>query len=81
MHRPRPLSVRDSFANSLRRIIIADIPTCAIDMVEIQENTSALPDEMLAHRLGMIPLVSDHARDALVDHRVSACPATGNLTG
>lgn len=73
--------MRDSFANSLRRIIIADIPTCAIDMVEIQENTSALPDEMLAHRLGMIPLVSDHARDALVDHRVSACAATGNLTG
>ncbi|CEH17806.1 RNA polymerase II, subunit POLR2C/RPB3 [Ceraceosorus bombacis] len=62
-----------SFANALRRTMIADIPTCAIDMVEIQENTTALPDEMLAHRLGMVPLISTDAMRSLVDQRDCAC--------
>lgn len=62
-----------SFANGLRRVMIADIPTVAIDMVEIQQNTTALPDEFLSHRLGMIPLISTNCDNVLVDHRECAC--------
>ncbi len=44
------------FANALRRTLVSDVPTLAVETVDFQQNTSALFDEILAHRLGMIPL-------------------------
>lgn len=47
------------FANALRRIMMNEVPTLAIETVEFTANDSALFDEVVAHRLGLIPLTFD----------------------
>lgn len=53
------IGVDVSIANALRRILLAEVPTMAIETVYIQDNTSILQDEVLSHRLGLIPLKVD----------------------
>ena len=51
--------VSSHYANALRRICLNGIPVFAIDTVDIMENSSVLPDEGIAHSLGLIPLKTE----------------------
>ncbi len=51
--------VNAPFVNALRRIILTEVPTMAINEIVILENSSILNDEILAHRMGFIPLKTD----------------------
>ena len=51
--------------NALRRVVISEVPVMAIEEVTFLDNTSALNDEMLAHRLGFVPLKTDLVNYAL----------------
>lgn len=53
------IGIDPSIANAFRRILIAELPTMAIEKVLIANNTSVVQDEVLAHRLGLIPIKVD----------------------
>jgi DNA-directed RNA polymerase subunit D len=57
------MDANEPLANALRRSL-SEIPTLAIDDVEIYKNDSALYDEVLANRLGQIPLKTDKSMSA-----------------
>jgi DNA-directed RNA polymerase subunit D len=47
------------FINSIRRVMLSDLPKLAVDDVVIYDNTSALFDEIISHRLSLIPIPTD----------------------
>jgi DNA-directed RNA polymerase subunit L len=64
-----------SFVNGLRRILLSGISTVVLRDVQILENTTQIPHEMLKHRVEMLPvnLSPDQAaiiKDAKVELRI-----------
>lgn len=46
-------------ANTIRRLIVNEVPVMAIETIEFNKNDSVLYDETIAHRLGLVPLTTD----------------------
>eukprot|EP00904_Undaria_pinnatifida_P009873 jgi/Undpi1/6015/HiC_scaffold_2.g01289.m1 len=53
------VGVDASIANALRRILLAEVATVAIEHVYMFMNSSIIHDEILAHRLGLIPIMAN----------------------
>ena len=51
--------VDTAYANTLRRMMGFEVPVMAIEDIEFRKNSSILYDELLAHRIGLIPLTTD----------------------
>jgi len=63
-----------AYMNTLRRLVLKRVPTMAVEDITFVENGSALYDETVAHRMGLIPLVTD-----LESYFVKAqCKCNGN---
>ena len=56
-------NVDSSFANGLRRVMLAEIPTLAVERVDVRINTSVYHDEFLVHRLALVPIRSEKAAE------------------
>ena len=48
--------VEVSFANSMRRTMVAEVPMMVVEDIFYFDNSSLVPDEVLAHRVGLVPL-------------------------
>jgi len=60
-----------SMVNALRRICMVEVPTLAIETVEIIKNDALIFDEALAHRLGLIPITTN--LEELIFHQDCDC--------
>lgn len=67
-----------TYLSALRRLCLVEVPVLAIDDVVILENTSPVYDEIVAHRLGLIPLITPLDKYPLPEecdcHSPSGCP-------
>lgn len=52
-------NINPAIANTIRRLVLEEVPVMAIEEVKIIKNESALYDEIIAHRLGLVPLTTD----------------------
>lgn len=51
--------VSPAYVNALRRLVINKVPCMAVEDVTFEDNGSALYDEILAHRIGLVPFHTD----------------------
>lgn len=46
-------------ANQIRRFLLTELPSVAIEWVDVMKNTTVIPDSLLAHRLGLVPILTN----------------------
>jgi DNA-directed RNA polymerase subunit D len=72
-----------AFANVLRRVIMTEVPTMAIEDIEFRKNNTALYDETIGHRMGLLPLKTDlkgyRMKKGAEDDGSAACEAIFTL--
>jgi DNA-directed RNA polymerase subunit D len=68
------------YANALRRSAINGVDTFAIDTVTVYENTSAMFDEYIAHRIGLVPIKTPSKGYTASDEILFSLDATGPVT-
>ncbi|MEK6927008.1 MAG: DNA-directed RNA polymerase subunit D [Nanoarchaeota archaeon] len=80
------IPANESLANAIRRSV-AEVPTLAIEDIEMYKNDSALYDEIVAHRIGLIPIKTEKSMSSKtkIDFKLSKVgPCTvysGDLEG
>jgi DNA-directed RNA polymerase II subunit RPB3 len=60
-------------ANGLRRAMMGDVPTIAIEIVEIESNQTVLDDQFVSHRLGLFPLRSNDVQRLTTYGKCTEC--------
>jgi hypothetical protein len=59
-------------ANALRRVLLAEVPMMAIETVYVHNNTGIVQDEVLSHRMGLIPIKVDPRRFVSVVRKLAS---------
>jgi len=60
----------EALMNLIRRAVVFKVPTFAVEEVYFKENTSVLYDEILAHRIGLVPLKVDKGIFGMKDPKI-----------
>jgi DNA-directed RNA polymerase subunit D len=72
------LFIEDSapyFVNSLRRVLVSELPRLAINNVVLYDNNSGLFDEIVSHRIGLLPVPTEP--DTFVFRKDCTCEDQG----
>lgn len=59
--------------NSIRRILLSEIPSYTIDIIEMEKNNSLMNDEYLSHRIGLIPFAIRENEDKFRNNEDCFC--------
>ena len=51
--------INPAIANTIRRLVLDEVPVLAVEEINLTKNNSALYDETIAHRIGLVPLTTD----------------------
>lgn len=54
---------RNDVLNAIRRTILLHVPTFAVTKIAVYKNEGVMPDEMLASRLGLVPIYASEIDD------------------